>query len=431
VNLNWTAERHDAAGEVLVARTRKTGAQIFRARVTKGGIISYSGTWYLQKMVSGKRHVFSLGKVPNEAIALANQITSYLSVYDNTLEAAIARFNPRSLSRPGKYSTIGEVIETHKAERASLDVSELVATQYYACLLKILRRTSAWRKGEKPESISGRRNLMQTEWPKWSALSLTVLDESLLDDYKKLMLEGENGEDMDEEDELTAKITTDTNLRQARGLFGKEAVRLYKKKHLELPDMTGFMGVRLWGAKKFFQLPSEGVVRTIMEESRNLRKSNLGAYRVFFSSIHCGLRRAESEALMLAWIEDGEEPRISLRERGDFKPKHGTGRTINLEPWVAAELRAIAASPTRYMEEATGDREDSLKSLITWLQKHGITATKPIHELRKLFGCYINLTKGLLAAQKMLGHKDPATTSAFYADNRLASNLIPFWTKAS
>jgi integrase len=372
--------------------------------------------------------VFSLGADVPTAIKVADQIVSFFRVPGASLEQAIVRFNPRSLSRPGNFSTIGEVFETHKAGLQELDIKEATARRYYGCLINILRQAHAWRRGEVAASTSGVRDIENTEWAKWTGLSLTHLDERLLDDYKKLMLEGPDGEDLDEEEILTAKVTTDSNLRQARALFGKEAVRLYKKKHLELPDMAGFMGVSLWGAKKYFELLSESVVRTVMAKSKDLRESNVGAYRVFFSSIHCGLRRAESEALMLQWIEEGEEPKISLRERGEFKPKHGTGRTIILEPWVAAELKAIAASPTRYMEETASERDESCRDLITWLQEHGVTATKPIHELRKLFGCYINLTKGLLAAQKMLGHKDPATTSAFYADNRLASNLIPFWT---
>jgi integrase len=348
----------------------------------------------------------------------------------NSLEAAQAKFNPRALTRPGNFSSIGEVIDLYKAERVALDVKEETAKRYYGCLINILRRVHAWRKGVQISSLSGVRGSEKTEWPKWTKLSLTVLDERLLEDYKKLMLEGD-GEELDEEEALTAKVTTDSNIRQARSLFGEDAMRLYNKRHLALPDLSGFMGVSLFNAKKYFELAPAAVVRRIFLESAALKSTNLSAYRVLFAAVHCGMRRAEIAALQMPWLEDEDPPTIKLRERGEFKPKHGHGRTIEVEQWVAAELRAIAASPARYMEEDANRRDLACRQLVEWLQARGIEAPKPLHELRKLWGCYIAKSKGLLAAQKMLGHHDANTTSKFYADNRLAADLIPFWTRSS
>ena len=46
----------------------------------------------------------------------------------------------------------------------------------------------------------------------------------------------------------------------------------------------------------------------------------------------------------------------------------------------------------------------TLERLSAWLRKHGVTARKPIHELRKEFGSMINRKHGLSAASDQLRH---------------------------
>jgi hypothetical protein len=54
--------------------------------------------------------------------------------------------------------------------------------------------------------------------------------------------------------------------------------------------------------------------------------------------------------------------------------------------------------------------------LIGWLKSHGVTARKPIHELRKEFGSMVNRKHGLSAAKDLLRHGDIAVTAACYID---------------
>jgi integrase len=51
------------------------------------------------------------------------------------------------------------------------------------------------------------------------------------------------------------------------------------------------------------------------------------------------------------------------------------------------------------------------------LRKHGVTARKPIHELRKEFGSMVNRKHGLTAAKDLLRHGDIAITAAYYIDS--------------
>ena len=47
-----------------------------------------------------------------------------------------------------------------------------------------------------------------------------------------------------------------------------------------------------------------------------------------------------------------------------------------------------------------------------WLRKHGVTARKPLHELRKELGALITSEHGIYAASRVLRHADLATTAA-------------------
>ena len=51
-----------------------------------------------------------------------------------------------------------------------------------------------------------------------------------------------------------------------------------------------------------------------------------------------------------------------------------------------------------------------------WLRAHGVTAKKPLHELRKELGALITSEHGIYAASRVLRHSDLATTAAHYTD---------------
>jgi hypothetical protein len=51
-----------------------------------------------------------------------------------------------------------------------------------------------------------------------------------------------------------------------------------------------------------------------------------------------------------------------------------------------------------------------------WLRKHGVSARKPIHELRKELGALVTAEHGIYAASRVLRHSNVATTAAHYTD---------------
>jgi integrase len=83
---------------------------------------------------------------------------------------------------------------------------------------------------------------------------------------------------------------------------------------------------------------------------------------------------------------------IEVGGSADLSPPDGSARTF------ADHYRAKAV-----FERLSG-----------WLRAHGVTARKPIHELRKEFGSMVNRKHGLSAASDQLRHSGIATTAAYY-----------------
>ena len=88
----------------------------------------------------------------------------------------------------------------------------------------------------------------------------------------------------------------------------------------------------------------------------------------------------------------------------------------------AGDIRALASelgvTPAKkwgqnYRAGATFDR------LTAWLRKHGVTARKPLHELRKELGALVTAEHGIYAASRVLRHSNVATTAAHYTDLKI------------
>lgn len=57
-------------------------------------------------------------------------------------------------------------------------------------------------------------------------------------------------------------------------------------------------------------------------------------------------------------------------------------------------------------------------ALTVWLRGKGVTAIKPLHELRKEFGSQLCAKYGIYAASRMLRHSDIAITAQHYLDQK-------------
>jgi hypothetical protein len=76
--------------------------------------------------------------------------------------------------------------------------------------------------------------------------------------------------------------------------------------------------------------------------------------------------------------------------------------------------------------------EPHFDTLYAWLRGQGITARKPLHELRKELGAILASTAGIFAAQSVLRHAQISTTASYYTDKkrRITAGLGAFLTPA-
>lgn len=407
-------------------RTKRLGVLVYRQKFTdRHGAEAYASTWYMRKTIAGVTKIFPLGVQKRKAESLAEEIESFLSIPSNTMDQAVATYNPRGKARAEHVATIGETLEAYMGALAIIGrngkpVSESSAKGYRSFLLTFLRKVEAYRAGKPFDSFMGKHHV---DFSPWLGLPTSFLTARAVMDFKlaSVAIDPPEGEtEPDEEELLVARITADTTLRNARAIFSAQALRYYREVRLQVADVRGFLEEPDFGAKKYFQILPPEVVDGIMRSSIVLRAHQQDAYRAFLLTMHAGLRASEALAFDPSWIRDNDEPTLYVTTKGKFNPKHGTGRKVILEPWVAAALRTLG--PVQDPE--------SLDVLTSWVKgqipsEHRVS--KPLHELRK---CWVSMkakTAGILAAQQQAGHRDPKTTTTSYADNMMADWLVPFW----
>jgi hypothetical protein len=92
-----------------------------------------------------------------------------------------------------------------------------------------------------------------------------------------------------------------------------------------------------------------------------------------------------------------------------------------------AGFRAKATGPFVIEADGTGEygpriwgrhyRADAVFTRLNgWLREHGVTARKPIHELRKELGALVTAEHGIYAASRVLRHSNVVTTASHYTD---------------
>lgn len=416
----------EKVGDTIVRfKTARFGLAVYRVRYTDGnGTEHYSRPFYFGKTTNGKLTRFPLGIDSRTAEKLAEEIAGFLSIPTNTVEMAIAKYNPKRAARASHVPTFAEILEHYKSALAIIgrkggSVGESTFKGYRSFLATALRKVECYRAGKPFDNFMGRHHV---DYSEWFDQPIDILTAKFAMDFKLASMppppEGE--EEPDEEEILSAKITVDTTLRSVRALFSKAAIRYYRQVGLNLPDLSEFMAETGFGAKKYFMILPPEVIVKVMRASLTLRADNPPAYRAFLLCMHCGLRRGEAIAFRKEWLREEDRPMLYVYTKGKFLPKHGTGRKVAIEQWVFDVLKSenYEISP-----EVMDYLNDWAKALIPVAHR----VSKSTHELRKCWVSFKAKSEGLLAAQQQAGHKDSRTTSQHYADSLMPESLLPWW----
>ena len=221
-----------------------------------------------------------------------------------------------------------------------------------------------------------------------------------------------------------------STIRQARSLFADKIVRFLPE--VRLPSPRPFSNVEFFpkrSGRYFSRIDPQVLPRNAQSE---LAESDPPAFLAMLLALAAGLRRGEIDSL--AWPQIDLERaliRVEATESVSLKTADSRGE-VPIDPGVVAMLRGFRAKASGpFVIEAEGGefgprvwgrhyRADAVFTRLNhWLRKHGVTARKPIHELRKELGALVTAEHGIYAASRVLRHSSVATTAAHYTDLKI------------
>jgi Phage integrase family. len=213
-------------------------------------------------------------------------------------------------------------------------------------------------------------------------------------------------------------------MRQAKSLFSPDLLA-YVSMHK--PDKLPFDGVPFYERESQRYRSKIDIEALIQAAVRELPQEQL---KIFLLATMAGLRRNEIDKLQWSAFQwnDGV---IRIEETEHFAPKSSDGAgDVPIDKELLAMFRGWHAkaagafvieadaeprSPTTYAHYRA---QPDFDALTVWLRAKDVTATKPLHELRKEFGSQICAKAGIYAASRMLRHADIRVTAQHYLDQK-------------
>jgi len=393
----------------------------------------FGGSLSCKIQVNGRRVSFPL-RTTNKTAAAAKAAKIYGDVVSTGWDAALAKHKPETV-KVLKTATIGEWLHAVKT-------TVKMRSTTFACYAGSLRKIAADiadigdqpaldPNGDPKKDRHGRITYMSRRhgegnqaWiAKVHALPLSSLSAASVQRWRLeyLAKAGESKEAGKRAENSAAKL-----IRCARSLFSHTA-REFAAKELILPDPLPFAGVKL--PKKGNTTYSSKIDAAKLIEAAKLELSG-EPFKIFILGLLVGLRKKEIDLLTWAQV-DLEKAVIRIESTEFFSPKSEDSiGEVDLDPELVAMLRGwnASASGSFVVESNCQPRHESsivyyrcephFKTLYAWLRGKGITARKPLHELRKELGAILASTAGIFAAQLVLRHAQISTTAAYYADKK-------------
>jgi integrase len=213
-------------------------------------------------------------------------------------------------------------------------------------------------------------------------------------------------------------------MRQAKSLFSAE---LLVHVAMRKPDKLPFDGVAFYKRESMRYHSTLDFEALIQDAVRELPQEQL---KIFLLATMAGLRRNEIDKLQwqaFRWtagvirIEPTEHFTPKTRDSGGDVPIDKELLTL-FRGWHAKAAGSFvieaAAEPREGATYAHYRAQRDYEALLAWLRGKGVTALKPLHELRKEFGSQLCAKYGIYAASRMLRHADIAITAQHYLDQK-------------
>ena len=370
--------------------------------------------WQVRIAFLGRREWFNL-RTANKAAAsvLARDIFAALLTigWDGTL----AKYKPESvLNNPAP--TVGEYL-TEVGAKSGLRPRTL--RNYANCLRTIV---AGIQKIESGKAKYDYRSGGNTEWrQKIDGVKLSAITPEKVQAWKVGYLRDAGSSPGAQ---VLARRTINSYLRCARSLFSRKTTRFLS---LEVPNPTPLAGVELEKTGSMRYQSKIDAKELIGFAKTELKEDHPDVYKIFVLGLFCGLRRAEIDGLEWSAI-DWTKRVIRITNTDTLRVKtDGSEGVVDLDQKIAQELRSlnVGTESTFVVASHRTARPDSetpyyrcqhhFEFLTDWLRRHGVTANKPLHELRKELGALIVSRHGIFAAAHVLRHSDISTTARHYA----------------
>lgn len=391
--------------------------------------------FFVQIAHRGERHRFTWKETSAEKVApLALAI--YRKIVTNGWQAALAEHKPETAKRI-RTATIGELLAEVKAT-AGFKLGTF--TTYGQCLRQIAAETAgigdlpALDENGKPRKNKKGKTVMMSRFDyraggrnAWlAAVDVLSLDILTADAVQRWMLAYVEKAGTAPDARRRAENSATSLIRNARALFSEKALRFAKDK-LILPAPLPFSAAKLpkRGSTKYqSKIDATELIAAAKKELTG------ASFQVFALALLCGLRKREIDLLTWAQVDfDAAQIRIERTEWFEPKSEDSIG-TVDVDKELIALLRGWKANATGpFVIESKREPhheasrvnyrcEPTFETLYAWLRKKGITANKPLHELRKELGALLASSQGIFAAQSVLRHAQISTTADYYTDKK-------------
>lgn len=386
-----------------------------------------SANYAMRVQFKGKRTTFTTN-TPNKEAAARIAAGIYSSLITEGWDATIAKHRPTAAHEEGleeqqPVATVGKWIE---AARKFSQTKAATFHSYETALRKIAGDVLAVKRSDKrfgPKSGGARKYREKVD-----AAGLDILSQGAVQQWRLDYVAGARNP----KKRASRMTSCNSTVRMARSLFAPKIVKFIPE--LRLPVPPPFEGVEFFprqNAKYFSVIDPRALLQKAREE---LAETKPAAFLAMLLAIAAGLRRAEIDSLCWGQVDFGRQLiRVDVTEQGGLKSQDSRGE-VPIDENVAAVLKgAFSKLKSRDAAKAFvipgggaegGHKRWGMKyradgvfrDLTDWLRRQGVTARKPLHELRKEFGALVTAEHGIYAASRVLRHADVSTTARHYSD---------------
>ncbi|MCX6969698.1 MAG: tyrosine-type recombinase/integrase [Verrucomicrobia bacterium] len=334
------------------------------------------------------------------------------------LAAAAEKIRPTS-SAPDRIATIGEWIV---AAQGVSDASTTTVGQYAGALRLIAGQILSVKKSKK-RFAPGKKGGAAEFRKMIDAASLEIFTPQAVQQWRL----GYVKRAQNPAEERSRMTSSNSLIKQARSLFGEKIVRFVP--NLKLPEPKPFAGCEFYprqSSRYFSRIDPKALLQAAHAE---LSEQVPPVFLAMLLALSAGLRKGEIDSL--AWHQvDFDQALIRVENTAAASLKTVDSRDeVPIDPGLISILRGFRAKATGEFviespNEDSGPKawgrmyrsERVFEKLYAWLRKNGVTARKPLHELRKELGALITTEFGIYAASRILRHSDVATTARHYSD---------------